>query len=137
MLKAVQANSRLQMSGRHITEPYSGRLRRLRDTGMTNKDTPTDDELRLRLNLETAQMPWSELQRWFASGNMIAVGATLDLVEVAVTMARNDAALVQQWMGEGLLAKVSDAQAEAWLAADATPWTVVVRPWILVQLRLS
>jgi hypothetical protein len=104
---------------------------------MTNKDTASDDELRLRLNLETAQMPWSELQRWFPSGNMIAVGATLDLVEVAVSMARNDAALVQQWLGEGLLAKVSDAQAETWLAADATPWTVVVRPWILVQLRLS
>jgi hypothetical protein len=104
---------------------------------MTNKDDTTDAELRLRLNLETAQMPWSELQRWFASGNMIAVDATLDLVDVAVRMARNDAALVQQWMGEGLLAKVSDAQAEAWLAADAAPWTVVVRPWILVQLRLS
>ncbi|MDB5823766.1 MAG: hypothetical protein JWR21_2470 [Herminiimonas sp.] len=104
---------------------------------MTNTTDPTDDELRLRLNLETAQMPWSELQRWFASGNMIAVGSSLDLVEVAVRIARDDTALIQQWMVEGLLAKVSDAQAEAWLAADAMPWTVVVRPWILVQLRLS
>jgi hypothetical protein len=104
---------------------------------MTNTKDPSDDELRLRLNLETAQMPWSELQRWFASGNMIAVGAALDLVEVAVRIAQNDTALVGQWMSEGLLAKVSDAQAEAWLAADAMPWTVVVRPWILVQLRLS
>jgi hypothetical protein len=104
---------------------------------MTNTNLPTDDELRLRFNLETAQMPWSELQRWFASGNMIAVGASLDLVEVAVRVAKDDAALVGQWTSEGLLAKVSDAQAEAWLAADAMPWTVVVRPWILVQLRLS
>jgi hypothetical protein len=104
---------------------------------MTNTNLPTDDELRLRLNLETAQMPWSELQRWYASGNMVAVGASLDLVEVAVRIARDDTVLIQQWMSEGLLAKISDAQAEAWLAADASPWTVVVRPWILVQLRLS
>jgi hypothetical protein len=104
---------------------------------MTKTNLPPDDALRLQLNLETAQMPWSELQRWFASGNMIAVGASLDLVEVAVRIARDDTALVQQWMAEGLLAKVSDAQAEAWLAADAMPWTVVVRPWMLVQLRLS
>jgi hypothetical protein len=105
---------------------------------MTNKqDDTTDDELRMRLNLETAQMPWSELQRWFASGNMIAVGDALDLVEVAVRLARDDTAAVRQWMAEGLMAKVSDVQAEAWLVAGATPWTVVVRPWILVQLRLS
>jgi hypothetical protein len=29
--------------------------------------------------------------------------------------------------------RVSDEQAQAWFEADADLWTVVVKPWILVQ----
>jgi hypothetical protein len=32
-----------------------------------------------------------------------------------------------------LLHRVNDAQAMQWLAQDALLWTVVVKPWILVQ----
>lgn len=105
---------------------------------MTNHtDTVTDDEMRLQLNQETAQMPWRELQRWFASGNMIAVGDALDLIDVAVRIARDDVSALRNWMDQGLVGRVSDEQARSWLLADAAPWTVVVKPWILVQLRRS
>jgi hypothetical protein len=92
-----------------------------------------DTELRQKVNRETARVPWSELMRHFASGNVVWIGDGLDLVEVAVRIAHDDKASITQWMGAGQLAKVSDEQAHEWLAADTELWACVVSPFILVQ----
>lgn len=89
--------------------------------------------LRAKINGETSRMQWTELLRFFASGSVIAVSADLDLVDVAARIASDDKDAVAQWMAENRVGKVSDAQASAWLEADATLWAVVVKPWILVQ----
>jgi hypothetical protein len=99
---------------------------------MTESDKQ-NELLRAKLNLETSQMPWKELLRYFAAGMVIAVNHELDLVDVAASIANDDKAAVAQWMSESRIAKVSDAQASAWLEADVALWTVVVKPWILVQ----
>ncbi|HZW22290.1 DUF2288 domain-containing protein [Noviherbaspirillum sp.] len=91
------------------------------------------DALRAKLNGETARMPWKALDRFFASGAVIAVSSDLDLVEVAYCVASDDKDAVAKWMAENRIARVSDAQASAWLEADVALWTVVVKPWILVQ----
>lgn len=88
---------------------------------------------RAKVNLETAQMPWREMQRYFASGVALYVAPELDLVEVAFQMSEDNAALVGQWMGGGQLGRVSDQQAQDWFEADAMLWAVVVSPWVLVQ----
>ncbi|MBS1187160.1 MAG: hypothetical protein H6R04_1178 [Burkholderiaceae bacterium] len=98
-----------------------------------DKQKKLDEVLHAKLNLETAQMKWSELERFFASGSLVTVSSQLDLVEVAVRFANDDKELVVQWLTQGQIAKVSDAQAQAWQAADEALWTVVVKPWILVQ----
>lgn len=97
------------------------------------KDT---ELLRARLNGETSRLPWTELLRFFAAGTVIAVSDDLDLIEVAARIAGDDKDAVAQWMSESRLGKVSDAQASTWLENDAALWTVVVKPWILVQQRL-
>lgn len=89
--------------------------------------------LRVKLNGETSRLQWRELLRFFAAGTVIAVSDELDLVDVAVRIATDDKNAVAQWMAQGRIGKVSDAQASAWLEADAALWTVVVKPWILVQ----
>lgn len=91
------------------------------------------DLLRAKLNGETSRMQWKELLRFFAAGTVIAVDARHDLVEVAARIADDDKEAVAQWLADGSVAKVSDAQASAWLDADASLWAVVVKPWILVQ----
>ena len=88
---------------------------------------------RTTVNLETSQIAWKELQRFFASGAALAVSAELDLVEVAFQMSQDNAAQIQQWMAASQFGKVSDAQAAAWYEADAMVWAVVVSPWVLVQ----
>jgi hypothetical protein len=92
-----------------------------------------DTDLRLKVNRETARLPWTELIKHFAAGNVVWVANSLDLVDVAVRVSHDDKANIAQWMGAGLLGKVNDEQAQAWLEADAKLWAVVVSPFILVQ----
>lgn len=89
--------------------------------------------LHAKLNMETSQIGWQELLRYFAGGLVIVVADDLDLVEVAARFTIDDKTLVEQWLNDEKIARVSDAQASAWLAADAMLWTVVARPWVLVQ----
>ena len=91
------------------------------------------DIFRAKLNLETSQIAWKELQRFFASGAALFVAAELDLVETAFQMSQDDVAQIQRWVEAGKLGKVSDEQAQAWLDADAVVWAVVVSPYVLVQ----
>ena len=89
--------------------------------------------LRQELNEQTAQMRWSELERFFAGGNLISVAPELDLIDVAARIAADDKGSVIEWMNAGLLYKTTDDQAGDWGGQDALIWTVVVKPWILVQ----
>lgn len=93
------------------------------------------DPLRVKLNGETARLRWHELSRYFAAGLVVQVDDALDLIEVAVAFTNDDSRSVGQWIGAGQVAKASDAQAAAWLEGDTLMWSVVVRPWILVQVE--
>jgi hypothetical protein len=95
------------------------------------------EDLHKKLNMETAPIPWTELLRHFASGNVIAVDNNLDLIQVAACIASDDKAAVKKWMVANQLLKVSDAQAQTWITHDAVLWTVVVKPFILVQEKKS
>jgi hypothetical protein len=95
---------------------------------------PTDTDLVLaKLNGEAARIPWSELQRFFARGVNLRVSPRLDLIEVAAAFAQDRADLVRSWMAAGALAPVAADEARRWLATDAEPWAIVVKPWVLVQ----
>ena len=89
--------------------------------------------LHAKLNLETAPIAWHELQRFFATGVVFRVDNTIDMVEVAVHISNDDRAKVEQLLSSGQLARVSDEFALKWFETDATLWSVVVKPWILVQ----
>lgn len=91
------------------------------------------DFKRASVNLETAQIAWNELQRFFANGSAIFVSEALDLVEVAYQISADNKTQVAQWLEAGQIARVTDEQARAWYEADATVWAVVVRPYVLVQ----
>lgn len=89
--------------------------------------------IRAKVNLETAQMAWRDMQRYFASGAAIYVAPEMDLVETAFQMSEDNAGLIGQWMAAGQFGRVTDEQARSWFEADASLWAVVVSPWVLVQ----
>jgi hypothetical protein len=96
--------------------------------------TLTQQEIdRINLNLETSRIAWQELQRFFASGAAIYVNESLDLIDVAIQISKDNQAQVMKWMEAKLVSRVTDAQALSWFEADAEVWAVVVRPYVLVQ----
>jgi hypothetical protein len=95
--------------------------------------TEQQELLRAKVNMETSRIEWRELQQFFASGLAVRVSTTLDLVEVALQMSGDNKAQIESWLVAGMVGKVSDEQAAAWLATAPEVWAVVVSPWVLVQ----
>jgi hypothetical protein len=93
--------------------------------------------LRAKVNMETSRIDWKELQQFFASGLAVQISAKLDLVEVALQMSGDNKTQFEKWLSAGMVGKVTDDQAAAWLTADAEVWAVVVSPWVLVQERME
>lgn len=91
------------------------------------------DELRAKLVTETARLPWTELQRFYARGQVVQVAPELDLIDVATVVAQDERAQVQAWMEQGRFGTVTTDQAQVWFDNDSSLWTVVVAPWVLVQ----
>ncbi len=92
-----------------------------------------DDELRAKLAMETARIGWDELQRFYAKGYVVGVAHDMDLVEVGVTLVRDDKPQLEQWINDGKVGDVKPEQAQHWFDTNAELWAVVVAPWVLVQ----
>lgn len=82
---------------------------------------------------ETAKIEWSALQRFFASGVAVYVTPEIDLVDAANAFSNDDKQQVSQWMQDNKVQLVSDQQAEKWIQTDHIMWSVVIKPWVLVQ----
>jgi len=92
-----------------------------------------EQDLASELILETAKIHWHELQRFFASGNAIAVDESLDLIHVATEITNDNATQIKAWMDAGLVDAVKDSQAQEWYEQNAIVWALVIKPWVLVQ----
>ena len=92
-----------------------------------------ESSLKQKLLTETSKIAWKELQVFFAQGKTVHISSKLDLLDVAVSLSNDDSAQVQRWMDDGLIAAVSDEQARQWYDNDILVWSLVVRPWVLVQ----
>lgn len=92
-----------------------------------------EEELRQKINLETGQLTWAELQKYYAKGNVIIVNPELDLIDAAAKFAEDDKAVVQDWIQSETIKRALDEDAIQWNERDSSFWTVVVAPWILVQ----
>jgi hypothetical protein len=96
---------------------------------MENNQIPLSE----KLNLETARAPWKELQTFFANGLILHVKSSQDLLVVAEQISADNAPLLKQWLDDKTVQKVTDEQALTWYEADAELWTVVIKPWVIVQ----
>ena len=97
------------------------------------KSDPDEAQVRAKLVSETAKIPWSELQRFFAAGRTLCVASELDLVDVAFAFQQDDAEQVRHWLKKSRVASINDAQARDWIKQDSILWPIVVKPWVPVQ----
>jgi hypothetical protein len=99
------------------------------------KDAQSASPLYLKLFTETAQIEWSELQRFFARGVLLKVARDIDLVSVAEAVASDNTKQVTEWLSAGLLERVEPETAADLAARNPELWAVVVSPWVCVQER--
>jgi len=85
------------------------------------------------LHLETAKIPWSELQRFFAGGKLLLLSENEDMLDVAASLVANDVTRLQALIDQELIVHPDDDKARQWVAEDASLWAVVLKPWVLVQ----
>jgi hypothetical protein len=76
----------------------------------------------------------SDLRAHLVRDAVIVVGASLDLLDVAEAVAKDDKAKVAAWIDSGAVGKPSLETIERWSKPGAVKLTsVVVRPFVLVQ----
>lgn len=92
------------------------------------------DSLKAHLREETAPMSWPDLAPFFARGQLIAVAPTLDLLDVAVAMSQDRRSDVERWLTAGDVRRVDDELAMHWHQQQPHLMTVVIAPWVLVQV---
>jgi hypothetical protein len=88
---------------------------------------------RNELNTQTAKISWKELEVFFANGTVIYVSSKLDLIDVGLEIYLDNKIQIEEWMSDNMVHRVSDQQAQLWLNDEIILWSVVVKPWVLVQ----
>ena len=88
---------------------------------------------RNELNTQTAKISWKELEVFFANGTVVYVSSKLDLIDVGLEIYLDNKIQIEEWMSDNMVCRVSDQQAQSWLEDDITLWSVVIKPWVLVQ----
>lgn len=86
-----------------------------------------------RLNSETAKISWHELQKHYASGNVLGVAAGADLIKVAIALNEDNATQIQSWLSDKSVFEVTDEQAMEWFESETILWALVIPPFVLVQ----
>jgi len=89
--------------------------------------------VKARLNTETAKIGWTEIQRFFAKGQVFIVASELDLIDTAARMIHDEKGSVKEWLEKKLIVQATTEDAKRWHNNDPDLWAVVVAPWILVQ----
>ena len=90
-------------------------------------------ELGQKLNLETGQLSWQELQTYFARGIVIVVDKEHDLIATAKLLHEDAKEQIEEMINKGQITRANDDHARDWLAREPVFWSVVIAPWVLVQ----
>ena len=103
------------------------------DRGPATYEGLDGEALRAEFHAQTARIAWRELQPHYARGAVVLVAPSLDLVDVAVQLQRDNREGFEAWITDGRIAGVSDECAADWYETNPEVWAVVVAPWVLVQ----
>ena len=90
------------------------------------------------LRLELAEMVEPAEWRWLSPhadrGAVVIVNPALDLVDVGMAIATDDASTVHHWIAAALITKPTPDQVDAWSQAERQRFkALIVQPFVLVQ----
>lgn len=102
-----------------------------------SEDNVEFESVKDKLHGETARINWQDLQRFFAQGAVLHVSSNLDLIEIAVLFAEDNAEQLEPLLESLEIRQPSNDQARNWYANNVELWSVVVAPYVLVQEQTS
>lgn len=85
------------------------------------------------LSKEAGKINWKELERFFASGKLIFVDKTLNIIDIAHKINIDDTNQIKSLIENNELKFVSDKQAKSWSYENTQFISIVVAPWVLIQ----
>lgn len=89
---------------------------------------------REELTHDKMESDWGGLRAHLERGGLIVVDSSLDLVDVALKVAEDDATAIGQWISGGALTKPSVEQIALWDADKQKSFSMlIVSPYILIQ----
>jgi len=93
------------------------------------------DDIRQKLMAEIEVADWEDLLPHFAHERLFACRDDLSLLDAAVAIASDDAALVRDLIRDDRLFTPDDKQAMNWFATKETFRFLIVQPYVLVKIR--
>jgi hypothetical protein len=93
-----------------------------------------EEALRIKLAERVGPVFFSDLKAHLERDAVIVIAPGVELLEVAVAVANDDAEHVQKWIGNGTMRKPSLAERANWPSDEGRKWlAVIVQPFVLVQ----
>jgi hypothetical protein len=106
----------------------------MNDSGAKAAEQMSVEELSEQLSQEVGECYFSDLEAHIKRGAVLQVSSDLQLLDVAVAVASDDAVSVQEWIGDAKLTSPSSEAVSEWQSnPDAQFRVVIVRPYVLVQ----
>ncbi len=95
---------------------------------------PESDSLRTELEKSLGPAEWSLIRKQMPKDTIIVVAPSLELIEVALAVAKNEESRVKAWIESGEITKPDLAMLSSWeKTQDRTFLCVVVHPFVLIQ----
>ncbi len=101
---------------------------------MQNK-TIDQQDLKQKLNHETAVIEWRELEVFFARGQLIFVDQRIDLIDAACEVTLDNKSMIEKWLENNSLFLIDIDWVKQHCQADRLFWAVVVSPFVLIQFK--
>ena len=124
-----------------LTPGFSRMLRGLCRSLLSRRngaEVVTEEPLREKLVAEIQVTDWSELRSHAVSGRAFLVSGDLELLDVALAVANDEASAVEAWIGTGKLVRPSSAQMKSFERGSARTFRyVIVSPFVLIQARMG
>ncbi|MCB9795062.1 MAG: DUF2288 domain-containing protein [Alphaproteobacteria bacterium] len=91
------------------------------------------DPLREKLRSELSEASWRLLLEHHVRGGLVWVHPELDIVEVAASIAEDQAAILKAWMNAGLVGTATDDQVRDWAERGQVFRFLIVQPFVVAS----
>lgn len=94
------------------------------------------DALVKKLSEEIEICSWNDLEDHYQRGAILVIDNSLDLIEVGVAMAEDEAGLMEKWLERGLIQKITSDQRDIWQKnpKEKISRFLIIQPYVLIQV---